>query len=316
MTTQDFDIAVIGGGMAGATAAAFLSVHRPAVFSPTTAALTGLILLLSASPATAIFPGPPEIRKCQSPPGVPGPAIFDAPIATYRVRITTSGNGNLPDAGSCTTLTIAKNGHVLLDDSYLGGVEGLPPKLWPDIAGNGVSGFAIRRNTQTGAACCVHLEVFQLGKNPKRLAMIPDEQAPAPWYGNVQLGAPDVRGVPAVAVTDDIPLEYCGEEALFCARADIVLVWRDGAYHVAVEQMRHSPPDWAQESTKTEAAKRQSNSTATTGNAVHLAIQRAVDLIFSGNEPFGWQYLQRSCPLEPGCDAVIAELRRNLDQDP
>jgi hypothetical protein len=146
--------------------------------------------------------------------------------------------------------------------------------------------------------------------------MIPDEQAPAPWYSNVRLGASDGRGVPTVIVTDDIPLEACGAEVLFCAKADIILVWRAGAYRVAVEQMRHSPPKLALLSREADAMKRHSGSDESAADKAHLAIQRAIDLIFSGNESAGWRFLQDSCRQKGGCHGLIAELRRALDKDP
>jgi len=146
--------------------------------------------------------------------------------------------------------------------------------------------------------------------------MIPDERAPAPWCSTVRLGAPCPRGVPAVIVTDEIPPQACGGEALFCATADIILLWRDGAYRVAVERMWHPPPSSFLLSREAEDTKRQSKSKEDTQIEAHAAIQRAVGLIFSGNERFAWRYLRDSCPREDGCRDAIVELSRTLDRDP
>jgi hypothetical protein len=77
-------------------------------------------LLISANPAGAIFPGePPGIAICELVPGAARQTKFDAPMGRYWLRTLFTEkevSGHSLDAAMCTTLTIEKDGHPVLEE--------------------------------------------------------------------------------------------------------------------------------------------------------------------------------------------------------
>lgn len=177
-----------------------------------------------------------------------------------------------------------------------------------DVTADGIPDAIVLEWTG-GAHCCFDVEVFQLGPVFRVLARV-EGQHTKPEFKDV-----DADGLPEVLLNDWTFAYWPGCFADSPAPA-VILHWTGARYEVARDLMCAPAPPAHELAREAEAVRSAARWAENQGRYSQWYIpatlfQRALDLMYSGNEDAGWAFIRQAwSPLFPVDEELLAEFRQ------
>lgn len=182
-------------------------------------------------------------------------------------------------------------------------------KMGTDVTGEGQPDLVMGEWTG-GAHCCFRLRVYEIGEKFRQVADLDLKDTSDPQIADL-----DGDGKFELVIAD-WTFSYWHTSFADSPAPQVILRFRDSAFHLAADLMRTAPPPPAE----LEAKARQVRDHApwTEGSDPPVALWGAMlDLIYGGNAKLAWTFLDDAWPAaRPGKEKFLQEFRAQLAASP
>jgi hypothetical protein len=182
-------------------------------------------------------------------------------------------------------------------------------RMGADVTGNGKPNLVLG-HWSGGAGCCYRLEIFEVGSEFRKVADLDLQRSAGAEFA-------DVDG--------DGRLELVAEDWTFAewhaSLADspapqVILRFRDGAFHLAADVMRKPAPRYSELAIKTQQVRSSPGWDNPRDPPSHLW-NAMLDLIYSGHAVEAWHFCEAAWPPDrEGKEAFLKEFRSQLAKSP
>jgi hypothetical protein len=182
-------------------------------------------------------------------------------------------------------------------------------KMGTDITGEGQPNLVLGE-WSGGAHCCLKLQVFEIGEKFRKVAELDLQHTADPEFADV-----DGDGRIELVVAD-WTFAYWHAPFADSPAPQVILRFRDGAFHLATELMRKTPPRDADLTSKARQIRENPDWTENSDPPAGLWGEM-LDLVYGGNAQLAWSFLDVAWPpARPGKEKFLQEFREQLAKSP
>jgi hypothetical protein len=228
---------------------------------------------------------------------IAGPVLADTSIGSYRIRVIhdTAVNDKIVD--------VLQNGHRVF---AVRAADARIESAGKDITGDHIPDLVVQEYSG-GMHCCSQATVLSLGPSLTTLGTIDGAD------GDIVFEDADGDGIPEVKIGDFRFAYWRDYSFAETPVPDVILAWRNGAYHPACDLMEEKAPAPSVLARKT----RELTQGWTAGDPPPGFWGYAVDLIYQGHADVAWRFLDRGWPATiTGKDEFFKDLRERLQGSP
>jgi hypothetical protein len=164
-------------------------------------------------------------------------------------------------------------------------------KTGDNITGNGIPNLVVSTFTG-GAHCCSQFEVFELGKDFKRIALFDVADA---GNSHFEKRGDDKR---LVFVTNDFTFAYWNTSFADSPAPEVILRYCNGKYRLADDLMRKQSIDEKRQQDLIKKIADLSKSVEPSTSPTPLLWETMLNLIYSGNEKTAWEFFEKAWPTD------------------